>query len=225
MSKFVQYLNPAIPLKNRLQQTFKELGVSSSQRAKIRTFTQLLRLKDKATYEHSIRVALLSHQIARFMHLGQTALFYAGILHDVGKSQTNPATLKKTSGWTAEDSAEVMNHVMDGYRLIRGEFDFSAEVILWHHRFQANAYPETSPPLLHEYSSGTRVLIPFFGRALALADQFDALHRVNDKFVVDGKLSIGETVKQRMLEHNPDQRSLVAELFDAGIFTTETWDT
>jgi putative nucleotidyltransferase with HDIG domain len=224
MSKFVNYLDPAIPLKTRLQKKFEELRISKLQRSRINTFTRVLKLKDRPTYEHSVRVALLSCKIAEFMHLDQKASFYAGMLHDVGKSQTNPTTLKKTSGWTSEDSTEIMNHVMDGYRLIRGEFDFSAEIILWHHRFQANTYPAESPPLLHEYCCGTRVMIPFFGRVLALADQFDALHRVNDKFGTNGELSIGKTVKQRMFEHNIDQRVLVKELFDSGIFTTDTWD-
>jgi putative nucleotidyltransferase with HDIG domain len=225
-SKFVTYLDPAVPLKTRLEIAYGELQISAAQIEQIHIFTGVLELKDKATYEHSVRVALLARQIARFMHLDQTALLYAGLLHDVGKAQTNPATLKKTIGWTAEDTAEVMKHVMDGYRLIRGTFDFSAEVILWHHRFQPNSYPQESPEPLHEYSTGTKVLIPFFGRALALADQFDALHRVNDKFSEGSSSgSIGEIIKERMLEHNVDQRSLILELYEEGIFTTETWDT
>jgi hypothetical protein len=115
-----------------------------------------------------------------------------------------------------------MHHVMDGYRLIRGQFDFSAEVILWHHRFQHNGYPADMPALLHEYSQGTRVMIQFYGRLLALADGFDAFHRVNEKYTpVDGP--VGEWIREKMLEHNPDQRVLVQELYDASVFTTYTY--
>ena len=157
------------------------------------------------------------------MHLDEKAALYAGLLHDLGKAQTNPATLKKTSGWTEEDAQEIRSHVMDGYRMIRGHFDFSAEVILWHHRFQPNSYPGETPIPLHDYSQGTKVMIPLFGRILALADHFDALHRVNSKFVKDEQ-PVGDMIKKQMFGHNPDQRVLIEELYKAGILTTLTFN-
>ena len=222
MNSFVNYLPPEPSLEELLKNAFVDLQITQRRRSQIRTFINVLKIKDLATYEHSIRVALLARSIAHFMHLSQKAMFYAGILHDIGKSQTNPATLKKTEGWTAEDSAEIESHVMDGYRLLRGHFDFSAEVILWHHRFQPTCYPAVVPELLHNHDEGTKVMIPFFGRLLALADQFDAMHRVNDRFGA-GEVQIGEWIKDKMIERNPDQSVLVQQLYDAKIFTKETF--
>jgi putative nucleotidyltransferase with HDIG domain len=220
MNLFVNYLDPRLSLEERLKQTFDDLQITHRRRREIRTFMDVLKAKDLGTYEHSIRVGLLMRAIARFMHLEQKAALYPGLLHDIGKSLTDLKTLQKTEGWTPEDSAEMVPHVIDGYRLLRGRFDFSADVMLWHHQFQSKVYPAEIPAPLRSYNTGTKVLIPFFGRLLALADQFDATHRLNDRFEAD-EMRIGEWIKKQMIERNLDQSVLVQELYDASIFTTE----
>lgn len=171
------------------------------------------------TWEHSIRVGLLCEKIASFMHLDSKALFYPGILHDIGKALTDPQTLKKVEAFQPKDYREIMNHVKDGYRLLRGYFDFTAEVMWWHHRFQPNKYPKNLPKNLHEYSEGTKIIIPLYGRLLSLADSYDALHRINKKFETETSLT-GEQIKEKMINFNPDQKILIDELYKADIFTT-----
>ncbi len=116
----------------------------------------------------------------------------------------------------------MMAHVMDGYRLIRDKFDFSAEIILWHHRFQPRGYPQEHPAPLHDYCEATKVMIPWYGRMLSLADTFDALHRVNDKHGAD--TLTGEQIKEKMLAFHKDQKILVEGLFAANIFTTQIFE-
>jgi putative nucleotidyltransferase with HDIG domain len=220
MSRFLTYLDPTIPVENMLSDlTYEERGGRGSKLLKdALVFLAPMKIKDMPTYEHSIRVSLLARKIADFIHLDGRALLYAGLLHDVGKVQTRLETLQKTEGWTKEDTTEVMKHVMDGYKMIRGCFDFSADIILWHHKFQLLGYPRRLPKLLHEYKQGTKILIPFYGRMLSLADVFDAMHRVNDKH---GSTPLtGEQIKEKMLALNTDQKILVRDLFEAGIFTT-----
>lgn len=219
MSTFQNYLDPSLSLHHRLAMALDETSIDPSKWEKIMAFLGPIRVKDLATYEHSIRVGLLTRAIADFMHLDGKVGLYAGLLHDIGKAQTKLSTLQKTSGWTEEDAQEIAGHVYDSYRLIRGCFDFTAEVILWHHRFQPKPYPNRIPDPLHGYSEGTKIMIPFFGRILSLADVFDALHRVNDKH--GDKLPTGEEIKANMLKWNPDQRTLVTDLFEAEIFTTK----
>ena len=221
-STFIRYLGSDFALEDRFRILGNELQINMNSYGALWTFLDLLRLKDQETFEHSLRVCLLGSAMAKLMHLDAKILFYAGALHDIGKAQTNPETLKKTSGWTPADTTEIMNHVMDGYRLLRGQFDFSAEVILWHHRFQPNSYPTIDPTPLHKYSVGTQVMIPLFGRLLALADQFDASHRLNDRFTGPPE-SVGDWVKQKMFEGNPDQKSLIGAFYDADIFTTKVF--
>lgn len=219
---FVDYLDPTISLEDRLDGAFGQLQVSKEQQEKILKYLGLLDLKHKETYRHSIRVGLAAKGIAEHQHLDAKALLYAGLMHDVGKSMIPLSTLGKTEGWTSKDTETMDGHVMKGYELLRDTFDFSAEVILLHHRFQSRQYPEQLPEPLHEYADETQNLIQTYGRILALADVYDALHRVNEKF---GGLQAfsGQQVKEQMLRMNPDEVALVEELFAAGVFTTAVY--
>ncbi|HEU0051107.1 MAG TPA: HD domain-containing protein [Patescibacteria group bacterium] len=222
-TRFSNYLDPAIPLETRLVQAYAELGIVPEQQEDIERFLGLLKTKRETLphYEHSIRVAILARRIGKFMHQDEKALFYAGLLHDVGKALTNPATLDKVSGWSEADSIEMLRHVNDSYRLLAGRFDFTAQIVVLHHRFQVNCYPQNIPPSLHEYSEGTKVVILLCARILAIADVFDALHRVNDK--TGGAALSGEAIKEKLLAANTDQRRLIEELYESGILTTEIY--
>jgi hypothetical protein len=203
---------------------YADLQVSGENQRALDSF--LAPLRDKGPvyryhYMHTLRVTFLCVEVAKFMHLDQKALFYAGLLHDVGKSLVLVETLGKTSGWTETDTINIRPHVMDGYWMIRGRFDFTAEVILWHHRFQSKGYPTIIPRNIHPYCLGTKTMIEMYGRILSLCDQFDAFHRVND---ANGEAipPTGEEIKELMFKANPDQRFLLAELYEADVFTTFT---
>lgn len=198
-----------------LQQALNELSLSSSLREEVIAYVLLLKEKDIKTWEHSIRVGLLARRIAGFMHLDEKALFYAGIFHDIGKLNIQSGTLAKTEGWTADDAAEMEKHVIDGHYLISGKFAFTAEVILLHHCFQKDGYPKELPVSLC-VSNDTKEKIVRYGRVLALADCFDALHRVNEKFGAK-KVLTGEQIREQILALNNDQYDLVEKLYCAGI--------
>lgn len=218
------YLDPRFTLQEQLSHVFNELQIPSAENETVVAFLEPLRLKNLITYEHyehSVRVSLIAKKIAQALNLDQKALFYAGLLHDIGKCQTCSATLGKTEGWTEADTEAIKSHVMDAYRFLRGRFDFSAEVIALHHQFQTNGYPFELPAHLHDYSEKTKALIKLYARLLALADVYDALHRVNDKFGTKSALS-GDAIKSKMLELNPDLRQSVLGFYNIGIFTTIT---
>ncbi|HEY0220873.1 MAG TPA: HD domain-containing protein [Candidatus Paceibacterota bacterium] len=224
MAIFVNYLREDTPLEEVLGRLFADLQIGFENQQAIESFLAPLRDKGpiyKFHYNHTLRVAILCMKVAEFMHLDKKALLYAGLLHDVGKALVSARTLGKTSGWTEKDTREMRPHVMDGYKLIRGRFDFTAEIILWHHRFQAKGYPVAIPHALHPYCLGSKTMIQVYGRILSLCDQFDAFHRVNDK---QGATVIptGEEILLLMYKANPDQRVLLDELYKADIFTTFT---
>lgn len=217
--EFADYFEPGASLEDRVQMDLEELRVDLDKREVIRTYLDLIKAKHQGSYEHSLRVGLIARQIAKFMASNEKALLYAGLLHDVGKTMVPTSTLSKTEGWTPEDTANVQAHVESGYKLLRDKFDFTAEVILMHHRFQTRPYPEESPQPLHEYSEDTKALIKEYGRILAMADVYDALHRINDKHGVKRSLS-GEEIREQMLSLNPDRTELIEQLYTAGVFTT-----
>ena len=224
VSAFVNYLPDGDPLDAQLGALFADYGIKPSDQRALESFMAPLATKGPAyheTYEHCIRLAMLGAEVAKFVHLDPKVLIFAGLLHDIGKVQVPQETLSKTSGWTDKDTQNMKPHVMDAYRMIRGRFDFSAEVILWHHRFQSKGYPNRIPQSLHPYCLGVKVLIPYYGRLLSLCDQFDAFHRVNDKHG-EAVIPTGDTIKQMMMLYNQDQKAFIEQLYEADVFTTYT---
>ena len=203
-------------LELRFLEASLEVGVGEEDVGDVITFLRPLQQKHLPTYEHSLRVALVARAIAKHQHVDEKALLLAGALHDVGKVRVPHRVLSQTDHWTASDQRIIQRHVLDGYRLIRGRFDFSAETILWHHRFQDRGYPKRLPPPLHRYSTATHALIIECGRLLALADVYDALHRQNSKIKRGGGLSSQE-IKEKMLGYNRDKRALVNSLYASGV--------
>lgn len=195
-----------------------EVGIKREDYNTIRSLLAPLRDKSPVThahYLHSLRVALTSRAIARLLHQEEKPALFAGALHDIGKTQVPLDILGETGEWTSRHQRAIEKHVMDGYRILRGKFDFSAEIMLWHHRFQARGYPKRLPKPLHGYGTPTRALIVEYGRILAIADVYDALHRPNAKF---GKTLTRGEIREMMLAYNPDQRKRIEALYDAGIF-------
>jgi putative nucleotidyltransferase with HDIG domain len=211
--KFQNYWDNRLSLENRLDWQFDILlNIPKQTQKEILSFLEPLKMKGNVGlfhYEHSIRVGILASRIAGYMHLDAKATLYAGLLHDVGKALVPVSTLGRTETWSKEDQDNIEPHVHDSYRLLRDKFDFSAEIVGLHHRFQKNCYPTEPFPHLHEYSKGTDVMIAFYGRILALADQFDAMHRVNSK----GRLT-GKEIKEKLIEFNLDLKILINNLYD-----------
>lgn len=210
---------------NSVEQDFwdmcKTLGISDTNQNHLRSTLTFLRDKDPITnfhFLHSLRVGLLARKIGNFIYHEEKPLFLAGALHDLGKCQTSLRVLGRTESWSDEDQKEIENHVMDGYRLLQGRFDISAEIMVWHHKFQENGYPAELPPPLHNYRETTRLLIREYGRIIAIADVYDALHRTDSKFGEKVTLTPAE-IRVKMFEYNPDRRKLIAKLYEVGILT------
>ncbi len=87
--------------------------------------------------------------------------------------------------------------------------------MVWHHRFQKDCYPIETPEPIHDHGIAGNITIMFYGRLLALADCFDALHRVNSR----GKLT-GAEVRTAIEKSAPDLRWLVARLYEKKIFNS-----
>lgn len=214
-------------LEDKLDLTFNELKINNDKRKFIENTLEPLKEKNLVTlyhYQHCINVGMLSKSIARFMHLDQKALFYAGLLHDCGKSCIYLETLAKADvrlgsncEWTKEDAERMESHVIEGYNILKNKLDFTAEIVVRHHRYQKNQYPKYVPQFLHDYSEGTKVLIGFYSRLVALADVYDAFHRINKK---SGKISKSSDteIKEGMLRLNSDLKFLIEDLYTSGIF-------
>lgn len=207
-------------LEDRFAAALRDVGVSARDCEQVVRYLSVLRDKGEVHrqhYAHSLRVGMKSREIARFVHHEERPLLIAGAFHDIGKCHISCAVLAKTEVWTADDQDAIEQHVMQGHTLLRDRFDLSAEILVWHHRFQHHGYPKQMPDHLHGYAETTKLLIAEYGRIVALADVYDALGRVNSSS--GGVRLSGQEIRRQMHELNRDRRRLIDALYDANIFS------
>lgn len=218
-SEYALYVHPSVSVTDRFRIAAQDYDIRAADIAGMESILAPLREKHFPTYEHCLRVGLLSGKIGEFLREDPRALFMPGSLHDAGKASVPVDLLGKTEGWTREDSEAMAPHVLRGYELVRGRFDYSADILVHHHRFQPHGYPSVVPEPSHDYSPGSRTRLEYFGRIVALADVYDALHRLNSRHDVSDS-ERGEQIKELMFQYNPDAKPLVDKLYTAGVFST-----
>jgi HD-GYP domain-containing protein (c-di-GMP phosphodiesterase class II) len=129
-------------------------------------------------------------------------MMWAGLLHDVGKALIPVELLNKTSKFDAADRAAMEPHVMHGWELLQKIHEYTAHVIVRHHRYGREPYPKTLPPLPYHLEPKQET-IDAAARLLALADYYDALTTRNN-------------------DRNPGCESLIQRLERASVLTFET---
>lgn len=209
-------------LTQKLNDSFSELGISSQQQQSLELYLNLIRNRSEETWQHSVGVGITAKEIAQYTHImDPKALFYPGLLHDVGKSLTNPESLDKKEGFNGDDVKELSKHPVDSYRILRGIHDFSARVAAMHHTFQGKrSYPKKLPPQELEVSTQTEALVIYCARLISLTDFYDAAtFRENDRYS-PGKprLLTNEEVKTDLIKCNQDQEYLINNLYASKIF-------
>ena len=127
--------------------------------------------RDQYTYQHSMRVARFSKEIAT--HLGLPArevdlLVSAARVHDLGKIATDNRVLFKQSSLTAEERRIINMHPAEGGELA-GKFSMFRKGRLYirhhHERWDGKGYPDGL----------AGVDIPLGARIIAVADAYDAM--------------------------------------------------
>ena len=207
-------------LESNLEKAYVQLGISQKHQGSINTYLTLLKLKDRDTYEHSIRVGLLGIKFAKHSSLDQKALFYAGTLHDIGKILINPEVLKKIGKYNKKDMEEMKKHAEYGYKLLTGVHEFSAQIALRHHKYQQEKYPKKLKKSETKLSKGTKSEIDFYARILSVIDFYDAITTRDDHKFGKKKLNL-EEIKKLLIKNHPDQELLINKLYTGKIFRAE----
>jgi len=140
-------------------------------RSTIQALAGSLELKDTYTQGHAGRVTEYSLVVGQKLGLSEgdlKALYFAAILHDVGKIGTDDTILNKPAALTEEEFAVVRRHPRDGAVILDGieALRHIAPYVVSHHeRWDGLGYPE-----------GLRGdEIPLTSRIIAVADTFDAM--------------------------------------------------
>lgn len=133
--------------------------------------TSNLKMANRNTKGHSIRVAEYSREIARRIGLSEKAqddIYMIGLLHDVGKIGVPDAIINKPAKLTDEEYAIIKQHPSMGAEILKNitEFPKLGTGARWHHeRYDGKGYPDG-------ISSEE---IPMEARIIAIADAYDAM--------------------------------------------------
>ena len=142
-------------------------------------------------------------------------MLWAGCLHDIGKALVPGAVLRKAGGFDADDHAAMEPHVRYGCDMLSDVHDWTAHVIVRHHRFGPRPYPADLPPL-PRHLEPRAATIEEAARLLSLADYYDAMmHRKNDR---NGPAPLDSGGRRAVyLRDNADRGPLVGRLEAAGV--------
>lgn len=206
-----------------VQTLFLSCEIQPEQQEKILSLLSPLKEKEhgKEHFYHSIRVGVQAYSIGTILMPGkEKALFYAGLLHDIGKAQVPSEILAKVSNskleWTAGDAKVMEKHVITGFEKLDGIFSYTASIIVRHHRFQPNCYPEIVPKSKIIFSKKTADEFDRLGYLLAIADCYDALGRVNS--ATNGEKLTDAQKQKEMFRRFPDSGKELWKLAKGGVF-------
>ena len=135
------------------------------------TLIAALDAKEEYTQGHSIRVARYAREIAKYLGKDEKEcdeIYYAGLLHDIGKIGIPDEIINKNGKLTPEEYEIMKQHPTLGRHILSGitEMPYLAIGANFHHeRYDGKGYPEG---LAGED-------IPELGRILAVADAYDAM--------------------------------------------------
>ena len=151
-------------MRKDLEETLKHL---------IRLTTLSIDVKDHYTYDHSLHVANYSLQIAKAYNMevensvDLNKIYYAGLLHDIGKVFVRDEILKKKGKLTPEEFEEIKQHTVHGYRILK-DIKHLEPIPIWI-RYHHENWDGTG------YEGLIGGDIPLESRILRIADVFDAL--------------------------------------------------
>ncbi len=142
--------------------------------------------KDSYTRGHSARVAEYSEKIAKLAGKSEeecTKIYYAGLLHDVGKIGIEDSIINKNGKLTEKEYAQIKRHPVIGKQILSSisESPYLSVGAHYHHeRYDGRGYPEGL--------KGDD--IPEIARIIAVADAYDAM---------TSKRSYRQTIPQQMV--------------------------
>jgi putative nucleotidyltransferase with HDIG domain len=111
------------------------------------TIARVVELKDPYTAGHQRRVAELARTIGTALQLHEKdidTLYFAGLLHDVGKVNISNDILSKPTKLSKIEYMIIQEHSQTGYEIIRNTrlpFDISGIILQHHEKLDGSGYP------------------------------------------------------------------------------------
>ncbi|AEX85463.1 putative domain HDIG-containing protein [Marinitoga piezophila KA3] len=179
----------------------------------IKSLISFLELHDEYTKNHSKNVAELSKKIAEKMGFGKPfikKIYWAGLLHDIGKLLIPIEILNKKSRLTEEEYEYIKKHPEYGYNaLIKSESLSEIAIAIRHHheRWDGKGYPDG---LKGE-------AIPIMSQIISVADAWDAMRsRRSYRNPLDIEIAIKEIEENAGKQFSPEIVKVFIQLWKEG---------
>ena len=190
--------------KRKLEEEFTERTIL--------TISNTIDAKDEYTNGHSRRVAQYALEIGRMEGLNleeQRELYYAGLLHDIGKIAIPDSILKGTTRLTDEEFALIKSHTSRGaVMLAQMKNQKLADGAHYHHeRYDGKGYPD--------HLNGEK--IPVYGRIIAVGDVVDAMNSKRTyKDSIDMSVVIAELKRCAGTQLDPKFAADMVKILESG---------
>ena len=202
----IRYLSEEQRLEEHKEQYLKMTNES------LETVAATIDAKNLYLKGHSKRVAEYSREVAGRMGMSEDdcqAVYFAGLLHDIGKIGIPNRILDKQQKLTDEEYDAIKRHCSLGSEILKSMSAVPelAQVARWHHeRYDGSGYPDGL--------KGEE--IPIFARIISVCDAYDAMssERSYRKPLLREEI-IGQFVKYRGMQFDP-------KVVDAMLTTLQT---
>lgn len=177
----------------------------------VKALANTIDAKDSYTNGHSTRVAEYSVLLAKRMgYTGEKLehLYYAAVLHDIGKIGVPREIINKPSRLTDEEYAMIKSHPVTGSNILKEVTeipDIAIGAKYHHERYDGKGYPDGL--------SGTD--IPELARIIGVADAYDAMtSKRSYRDVLAQDIVREEIIKGKGTQFDPEIAEVMLELMD-----------
>ena len=191
------------------QEEIQELSIEVTS-----ALAQTIDAKDKYTNGHSNRVAKYSRMLARELGADkkiQERIYYAALLHDIGKIGIPNAIINKPDKLTDEEYKIIKAHPVIGSDILKS-ISSMPEIAIGarnhHERYDGTGYPD-----------GLRGDdIPWIARVICVADAYDAMtsNRSYRRYLTQEKVK-AEFIRCRELQFDPQIADVMIRLIDEDV--------
>lgn len=175
------------------------------------TLANTIDAKDSYTNGHSERVAEYAKEIAKRLGKSeqeQQDIYYAGLLHDIGKIGIPDTIINKTSSLTDEEYAIIKSHPLIGSDILKkmDEIPGLSVGAHWHHElYNGGGYPDGL--------KGEE--IPEMARIIGVADAYDAMtSKRSYRDVLPQDVVREEIVKGKGIQFDPKFADIMLQMID-----------
>lgn len=180
----------------------------------IQALAKTIDAKDRYTNGHSLRVAEYSREIARRLNKSpkeQEVIYYAGLLHDVGKIRIPVEVINKPGDLTDAEYEQIKIHPVTGYHILKDIFDdpYIKNGAKFHHeRYDGKGYP----------NGLKRDNIPEVARIIGVADAYDAMasNRSYRKYLPQHVIR-SEIENGKETQFDPDIANIMLQMIDEDV--------